>query len=92
MSQDIKIKGTVAVTVDAVDIDQAEIESPAILKESPCIKAMIAARGKESFISLRRVCERNNHTLEYENFQQLPLGRIEVFFTVRAKTAEELKD
>lgn len=90
MSQDIKIRGTVSVIVDPVDIEQAEIESPAILKEFHSIKAMIAARGKDSFISMRRVLESNKHILEYDSFQELPFGRVEVFFNVRAKTAEEI--
>lgn len=92
MSQNIKIKGTVCVIVDAVDIDQTEIESPAILRESMSVKAMVAARANSNFISMRRVCERNNHTLEYDDFKQLSLGRVEVSFTVRAKSADELKD
>lgn len=89
MAQDIHITGFVAIIVDAVDIEQTEIESPAVLKESPSIKAMLAARKKESFKAFNSACARWNHEVEYQDHQRLPLGRYEVLFSVRRKSPEE---
>lgn len=92
MERDITIRGSVTIVVDAVDMEQAEIESPALLKENPSIKAMLAARGRDSFKTIQSVCERNQHAVEYDFCEPLSQGRAAVTFTVRPKTFEELKN
>lgn len=90
MHKDIRIRGTVKIIVDAVDVEQAEIESPAILADSEPVRAMLAARRKESFKSFQNACERSNHVMEYSSCDGLNFGRYEVLFTIRRKRRDEI--
>lgn len=86
----MQIRGTLHITVDKVDIEQTLLLSPDKCDGMPAaIVAMIAARGKQDFIRIWNILNKNHQTLEYD-LSEKEGDNWHVMFMIRDKTKEEL--
>lgn len=85
----IKLSGFVYCTVDAVDIEQAEIEHPGIADMQAFEKAFVAARAKEGVKRIERACAAGGQALYPDEWNILTGGKYQVTFIIRDMKPEE---
>lgn len=80
---DIIINGHVTVKVDAVDIEQVEINHPGIANDHTYIQVFTAAKEKESFMAINRTLMKSGYILVSDDYKYAGGGNFEVTFIAK---------
>ena len=78
----IRFSGYITVTVDAVDLEQIDIEMPGLAHEPILTRAIAAAQRKYGFQKIQRAIMPAGFTLEPDDYKHGG-GKVDVIFIAR---------